>query len=90
MYGIYDMERFRPSYIGTLLAGFAKPTIEQVLMATCADRLGNLIWMFSEDGKNGTNRPKSILKILTGETEENDVVGYDSPEEFLEAMKKYG
>lgn len=90
MYGLFEPEKYRPSYIGTLIAGLAKPTIEQVLMATCADRLGNIVWMFSEDGKKGINKPKSILKILMGETEENDIVGYDSPEEFLEAMKKYG
>lgn len=89
VYQIYDYKAFRPSYIGTLLEGLQKPTLEQTLLASIVDRLSNLVWMNSVDGVNGINPPDSIVQVLWGtrKTEE----GYDTPEEYMEAMKKkYG
>lgn len=84
------MRSVRPSVAGALFSGLAKPTTEEVLLAHCCDRLGNLVWMNSKDGVDGINRPPSILKALLGEPEtESDAVGYDSPEDFWEAMEQY-
>lgn len=102
-YGIYDIESFKPSYIGTLAEGLrdnsrikmklsgANISTDRMLAAYTADRLANIVWMLSEDGHNGQDRPKSILSaMLDGETKEkNDIVAYGTPEEFEEAMKKY-
>ena len=102
-YGIHDMEAYPPDYIATLASGLredsrvkmrlsgAKATTDRMVAAYAADRLANLVWMLSEDGRNGRNRPKSILAALTGETggESGKAVAYDSPEAFEAAMKKY-
>lgn len=88
-YGLYDYENYRPSYIGTLLDGLDRPTLEQTLLASIADRLANLVWMNSRDGVKGVNPPESIVKMLWGPPEVE--TGYDTPEEYMEAMrKKYG
>ena len=102
-YGIYDMRAHKPSYIGLLaknlrpncrikmaLAGISTE-LSDLLLAIVADKLSNLVWMFSEDGQKRRNPPKSITGILTGRTDENDtpVTGYESPEDFLKAMEKY-
>ena len=102
-YGIYDMRAYKPSFIGLLaknlrsnsrikmaLAGISVE-LSDLLLAIIADKLSNLVWMFSEDGQKRQNPPKSITGILTGRTDENDapVTSYESPEEFMKAMEKY-
>ena len=102
-YGIYDMEAFKPSYIGTLAEGLREDsrikmkqagltiTIDQMVAAYTADKVANIVWMLSDDGMKGLNEPKSILAVLTGKTQEknSNIVSFSSPEEFEEAMKKY-
>ena len=89
VYHIFDYWKYRPSYIGILLDGLQKPTLEQTLLAIIADRLSNLVWMNSADGVKGINPPASIAGILHGKKDVEE--GYDTPEEYLEAMrKKYG
>ena len=102
-YGIYDMETFKPSYIGTLAEGLREDsrirmkqagltiTIDQMVAAYTADKVANIVWMLSDDGMKGLNEPKSILAVLTGKTQEknSNIVSFSSPEEFKEAMKKY-
>lgn len=97
------MEDFKPSYIMTLVHGLRDDSrikmrfnhsqvgTDRVIFAYMADKLANLVWMLSEDGKNGVKQPKSILSILLGNEEKKDEenVGYDSPEAFEMAMKKY-
>jgi len=105
VYGIYDIYSFKPSYISTLAQGLGKTsrlkraiagvddlTEDTLIMAYCADKLANLVWMLSDDGAKKVNCPRSILNTLL-HIEENSsdgqVIGYDSPEAFEEAMKKY-
>ena len=102
-YGIYDMETFKPSYIGTLAEGLREDsrikmkqagltiTIDQMVAAYAADKIANIVWMLSDDGQKGLNQPKSMLAVLTGkaQAENSNIISYDSPEEFEEAMRKY-
>jgi hypothetical protein len=98
-YGIYDMYQYRPFYIGALVAGLrddsrvkmylsgARVSSDRIIAAYTADRIANLVWMLSKDGQDGFNPPKSMLAVLLGTDE--PAHGYDTPEEFDEAMKKY-
>lgn len=91
-YGIYDMRALPVSVLATLsvglrensrikmrLAGEAVPRSD-LLLAAIVDRLSLLIWMQSEDGRNGVNRPKSVFDALQGATEESK----DGPVEAFE------
>lgn len=60
------------------------------LLAIIADRLGTVIWMLSEDGSTGKNRPPSILAALTGETAAETAEGYDTADDFLAAWAAIG
>lgn len=53
-----------------------------LMMAYILDGIHHLIWMQSEDGIRGINRPKSVAEQLLGCAEDE---GYDSVEEFEEA-----
>lgn len=59
-----------------------KYPLDTILLASVVDRLSNLIWMKSEDGVKGINRPKSLLTQLLGEVEENDTEIFRTAEEF--------
>lgn len=59
-----------------------------MLLAVIADRLGMLVWMLSENGQDGKNRPASILDALTGRKAEKDLMGYQSGADFDAAWKR--
>lgn len=96
-YGIHNMRALPVSLLATLASGLREnsrikmrlsgsriPRSEMLLAAT-VDRLSQLIWMLSEDGRNGTNPPKFILDALMGNPEINrEIEAYDSAEEFEE------
>lgn len=69
-------------------------SIEQMLLATIADRLGMLVWMQSSDGQHNRNRPKSILSDLMTPHKEDEHRTFDSVEAFEAAraalLKKGG
>lgn len=55
----------------------------ELLTAAAVDRLSMLLWMNSEDGRRGENRPVSVLGLLMGEEpEEAPLEGFDTAEEF--------
>ncbi len=57
-------------------------TMDTMLSATIADRLGTLIWFKTKDGQKGKNRPPLILESLNFSPKEKDVTIFDSGEEF--------
>ena len=65
--------------------------MSDMLLGYIADKIANLVWMLSEDGAKKQNPPASITALLLGKEteEENPVIAYDSPEAFMEAMRKY-
>ncbi len=76
----------------------AKATRTDVLMAAVVDRMSMLLWMLSEDGKNGTNRPKSIINAILGAKKEENkdkIEAFEKAEDFENAWEaitgvKYG
>ncbi len=68
-------------------------SMETLLLAAVADRLSNLIWMLSEDGAKGRNRPESIYAALSGEKKEkeagkDDLQKFASGDEFMKRWKE--
>lgn len=52
-------------------------------MAAAVDRLSMLLWIKTEDGRKGTNRPPSIIGAILGNTkDDNPVEVFDSAEDF--------
>lgn len=69
------------SRIRQKLSGSPVP-LDTALLALIADAVQILVWQRSEDGVNNRNRPKSILRALTGDEAGTGSVGFDSPEDF--------
>jgi len=42
-------------------------SMDTILLAAIADRLGHIIWMLSEDGRKGRNHPDSLVEELSGD-----------------------
>ena len=61
----------------------AKLPRSDLLMAAAVDRLSLLLWINSEDGKHGTNRPPSLLNSILG-TDQDDI-----PVESLDTAEDY-
>ena len=94
-YGIYDYRALPASRLATLAVGLredsrikmrlmgAKASKTDLLLAAMVDRLSMLLWMKSEDGKNGTNRPPSILSVILGTDQEDKAVeAFESDQDF--------
>lgn len=69
------------SRIRQKLSGSPVP-LDTALLALIADAVQLLVWQRTEDGVNNRNRPKSILRALTGDEASTGSVGFDSPEDF--------
>lgn len=98
VYGIFDHRALPVSMLATLAVGLRedsrikrkmsgmKLTRIEMLAAAAVDRLSMLLWINSEDGRKGENRPVSVLGTLLGEEpEDSPVEGFDTAEEFEEA-----
>lgn len=94
-YGIFDYRALPVSLLATLSVGLrdnsrikmhlagVKASRAEILAAATVDRLSMLVWLHSEDGRNGTNRPKSVLATLMGQNMENDQVeAFENGEDF--------
>lgn len=96
-YGIFDLRALPVSLLATLAVGLrgnsrikmrlseTTATTSDVMLAAAVDRLSMLVWMQSEDGRRGVNRPKSLVKIISGEKREEGADGvraFDSPVDF--------
>ena len=65
----------------------ARASETMLILAMIADDLAFLAWTKTKDAKKNRNRPKSIYQMLTRDQEE-DVIAYNTPEEFWAARKK--
>lgn len=94
-YGIFDFRALPVPVLATLSVGLRedsrikmrlsgmKVTRSEMLLAASLDRLSLLLWAQTEDGRNNTNRPKSVLAVLMGDDEtENNAVSFESGEDF--------
>lgn len=57
-------------------------TPEQMLLAAIVDNTKLIAWLWSEDGKAGRNRPNSLLAELLGYEKEDDIILFNSGQEF--------
>ena len=64
------------------IRGEQELSVQDTLLAIIADKLAMLVWIQSEDGQRNTNRPESILAILTGKKAEDVPEAFDTPEAF--------
>lgn len=89
-----------PSFVATLTFGLSensrtkrklskqKVSLEEMLLAIIADRLGILVWQPTKDGHKGRNQPKSIFKDLTEEKKaKEELQTFQSAEDFEEWYK---
>lgn len=53
-----------------------------LIQALVFDRLTQLVWMNSEDGRRNRNRPASLYEQLTKEPKKEEIMVFDSGEEF--------
>lgn len=94
-YGIFDYRALPVKLLATLAVGLrddsrikmrlsgAKATRSELLMAAMVDRLSMLLWAQTEDGRNGTNRPQSILASIQGEDKKDSPVeAFDTADAF--------
>lgn len=95
VYHIYDLRAFSVQYIAILAKGLrpesrtkmkiskAEVTFDRLAMATLIDGVNLLIWQNTKSGQKGKHRPKSVAeKLIKRESEESEVVGFDSIEDF--------
>lgn len=60
------------------------------MLAAAVDKLSLLLWIQTEDGRNGVNRPESVFRVLAGELEREESdkpIGFDSVEDFKNAWR---
>lgn len=69
------------------MSGF-KFGLDIMLLASAVDRLSTLMWLQSESGMSGSNRPPSILKNLLGEEDAKETEAFDTPDEFEKAKRR--
>lgn len=100
-YGIFDLRAVPTATLAILAVGLrddarikkklADEKVDQgiLLMAAAVDRLSLLVWMQTEDGRKGRNRPTSILEAINGKDKsDREMVAYNSPEEFEAARAR--
>lgn len=99
-YRIYNYKSLPATRIATFSVGLrensriklkmsdSRYSLDTLLLATIADRLSLLVWLKTKDGVQGVNRPKSIMVKLLGETEEKNVLAFQSPGEFEKEWEK--
>ena len=80
VYGVFDYRALPVPLLATLGTPLTKV---EMLAAAAVDRLSLLVWMNSEDGRKGENRPGSILSVLLGEeSDESPLDAFETAEEF--------
>jgi|SRR5690625_847050 len=63
---------------------------DTILLAGILDKLNILVWFQTKDAEKGINRPLSIVESITkvNEKDENDIVGFESGEDFMKKRKR--
>ena len=94
-YGIFDMRALPVTLLATLASGLREDSRikmklaeekiprQELLAAAAVDRLSLLLWAKTEDGRNGINRPPSMVKLLSGmEQEKPRNQGFATAEDY--------
>lgn len=94
-YHIYDYKQLPATMVAVFSCGLSdnsrikmklaneKVDIDTILLASISDSLRLLLWIKTDDGVKGINRPSSVLSTLTGQQvqEKNELV-FSSGEDF--------
>ena len=100
-YHILDYTALPVSLLVTLFSGLGegsrvqqrlngeKVPLRTLLLAAMVDRLSVLLYANTKDAKSGTNRPRSLVAILTGEETETNAgtKAYASGDDFEAARR---
>lgn len=96
-YGIFNYQALPVRLLATLVVGLREDSRimrkvsgnkiprADVLLAAAVDRLSTIAWMLSDNGANGTDRPKSIVEALLGAPDQassSDVEAFYTPEDY--------
>lgn len=99
-YGIFDYRQLPADMVAALSVGLRensriklllsgqKVPFETILQAGIIDRLSILIWQKTKDGQNNTNRPQSLVEILTAEQKEREEVAFETGKDFEKAREE--
>lgn len=101
-YGIFDFRALPVSVLAALSVGLrddsrikmrlsgAKATRGELLLAAVVDRLSMLVWMQTEDGHKGVNRPQSVFSAIQGDNtpENGQQVGFETAEDYEAAWAR--
>ena len=100
-YGIFDMGALPVNLLATLSSGLradsrirmrmsgSEVTQTELMVAAAVDRLSMLLWSKTEDCRNGINRPQSLVKIMTGQKQEEvSSAGFNTAEEYEAEWKR--
>lgn len=80
--GLRDDSRIKMKFAGM------KITMKEMMLAAIADNTRLIAWLNSEDGANGNNRPKSLLRSLLKTEGSSEIVSFGTGKDFDEAWKK--
>ena len=93
-YGIFDYRALPARTMATLAVGLredsrikmhligAKIPRKDLLLAAIVDRLSLLVWFNTEDGRNGVNRPPSVLGSIFGNESADNVEAFDTADAY--------
>lgn len=93
-YGIFDYRALPVRTMATLAVGLredsrikmhligAKIPRKDLLLAAIVDRLSLLVWFNTEDGRNGVNRPPSVLGSIFGNESADNVEAFDTADAY--------
>lgn len=99
-YHILNYRELPPSLVATLVAGLGEQSrikrkmagvntpADLSVLALIYDKLSLLLWLQTKDGKKNRNRPKSLYEMLNPKPKENNIVAFDSGEEFDRARQQ--
>ena len=101
VYGVFDHRALPVSLLATLCVGLRedsrikrkisgmKLSRTEMLLAAGVDRLTLLLWLNSDEGRRGENRPAFILDKLMGEaTDDKQTEGFETAEDFEDEWEK--
>lgn len=98
-YHILDYQQIKPNVLAALVMGLpndsrimlkiakAKVSYKDGILALIFDMLQ--IIAFKQGHKRGTQRPESLFKKLTTEEKKDELMSFDTPEEYEEWRKEH-
>ena len=93
-YQIFDYTKLPVTQVAVLSVGLRdnsrikmkmnnmRHSLDTMLLAAGVDRMSLLLWAKTEDGAKGRNKPKSVFEQLIETKKDEDIVSFNSPEEF--------